>query len=399
MPCAGSGSTGTRGRSSRPQRADRHAEALERLLERGSRLPLAPPPRDDVRGLQGAPRRTSAASAASRRTRARSACACPTRARPSSTTSSAGRRAFPARAHGRPRDRPRRRLGALQLRRRGRRPRRRHHARGARRGPPLQHAQAAARVRGAAAPTAPCYAHLPLLHGPDGKKLSKRHGAASVQELRDAGYLPEAVVNYIALLGAGFAADEEHFSLEELAERFRLERVSKNPAVFDEQKLRHMNGRYLRELGLDELTARLEAFTGRDGPARRGRDLGREDPDAGRLLAAGRLPVRRPGRRPGRLRAHDLRRRRVETLGAARDALAAAPSRSRCRDVEAALRGVVERRDTQAGQGLPAGARRDRRNDRLAGDLRERRAARSRGDAGAHRWCACTRDAAACALN
>src|SRR3989440_6376365 len=111
----------------------------------------------------------------------------------------------------------------------------------------------------------PRYAHLPLLHGPDGKKLSKRHGAASVQELRDAGYLPEAVDNYIALLGAGFAADEEHFSLGELAERFRLDRVSKNPAVFDERKLRHMNGRWLRELSLDELTARLERYTGRTG--------------------------------------------------------------------------------------------------------------------------------------
>src|SRR5271165_4036209 len=112
---------------------------------------------------------------------------------------------------------------------------------------------------------APRYAHLPLLHGPDGKKLSKRHGAASVQELRAAGYLPEAVDNYIALLGAGFAADEEHFSLAELASRFRLERVSKNPAVFDERKLRHINGRHLRELGLDELTRRLEAYTGRSG--------------------------------------------------------------------------------------------------------------------------------------
>ena len=111
----------------------------------------------------------------------------------------------------------------------------------------------------------PLYAHLPLLHGPDGRKLSKRHGAASVQELRAAGYLPEAVDNYIALLGAGFAADEEHFSLSELAQRFRLERVSKNPAVFDERKLRHMNGRHLRELGTDELTRRLEEFTGRTG--------------------------------------------------------------------------------------------------------------------------------------
>jgi glutamyl-tRNA synthetase len=113
--------------------------------------------------------------------------------------------------------------------------------------------------------TPPRYAHLPLLHGPDGKKLSKRHGAASVQELRDGGYLPEAVDNYIALLGAGFASDEEFFTLPELAERFRLERVSKNPAIFDEQKLRHLNGRHLRELSTDELTARLEQFTGRTG--------------------------------------------------------------------------------------------------------------------------------------
>ena len=113
--------------------------------------------------------------------------------------------------------------------------------------------------------TPPRYAHLPLLHGPDGRKLSKRHGAASVQELREAGFLPEAVDNYIALLGAGFASDEEHFSLQELAERFRLERVSKNPAVFDERKLRHINGTHLRELGTDELTRRLEEYTGRSG--------------------------------------------------------------------------------------------------------------------------------------
>jgi glutamyl-tRNA synthetase len=111
----------------------------------------------------------------------------------------------------------------------------------------------------------PRYAHLPLLLGPDGRKLSKRHGAESVQELRAAGYLPEAVDNYIALLGAGFSADEEYFSMAELAERFRLERVSKNPAVFDERKLRHMNGRYLRDLSTDELTRRLEEYTGRSG--------------------------------------------------------------------------------------------------------------------------------------
>src|SRR6201996_3360288 len=105
---------------------------------------------------------------------------------------------------------------------------------------------------------APRYAHLPLLHGPDGKKLSKRHGAASVQELRDAGYLPEAVDNYIALLGAAFASDEEFFTLPELAERFRLERVSKNPAIFDEQKLRHLDGRFMRALAVPDLARRIE---------------------------------------------------------------------------------------------------------------------------------------------
>src|ERR671911_166936 len=108
----------------------------------------------------------------------------------------------------------------------------------------------------------PVYAHLPLLHGPDGKKLSKRHGAASVQELRDRGYLPEAVRNYLSLLGWGFDEATTFFTTEELQRLFSLERVSKNPAVFDEDKLRWMNGRYLRELPLDDLTARLEGHTG-----------------------------------------------------------------------------------------------------------------------------------------
>jgi glutamyl-tRNA synthetase len=123
--------------------------------------------------------------------------------------------------------------------------------------------------------TPPRYAHLPLLHGPDGKKLSKRHGAASVQELRDAGYLPEAVRNYIALLGAGFDAEEEYFPTEELARRLRLERISRSPAIFDERKLRHMNGRYMRDLGVEELTRRVEAFTEREG-LRAGVEISRE---------------------------------------------------------------------------------------------------------------------------
>ena len=113
----------------------------------------------------------------------------------------------------------------------------------------------------------PVYAHIPLLHGPDGKKLSKRHGAASVQEVRDQGYLPDAVRNYIALLGWGYDESTTFMTTNELVERFSLDRVSKNPAVFDEQKLRWMNGRYMRELPPPDLEARLEQFYGRDIPS------------------------------------------------------------------------------------------------------------------------------------
>ncbi|HLM86777.1 MAG TPA: glutamate--tRNA ligase [Solirubrobacteraceae bacterium] len=126
----------------------------------------------------------------------------------------------------------------------------------------LEAAQAAG--IGGSAPL-PQYAHLPLLHGPDGKKLSKRHGAASVQELRDAGYLPEAVRNYLALLGWGAGDDATVLSTEELIERFTLERVSRNPARFDEVKLKWLNGIYIRKLPVEDLTGRLEVFTGRNG--------------------------------------------------------------------------------------------------------------------------------------
>jgi glutamyl-tRNA synthetase len=112
---------------------------------------------------------------------------------------------------------------------------------------------------------APAFAHLPLLHGPDGKKLSKRHGAASVQELRDAGFLPAAVRNYLALLGWGAADDQTIISTEELVAQFDVARVQKNPAQFDVKKLTWLNGQYVRAMGVDELTAALEAFTGRTG--------------------------------------------------------------------------------------------------------------------------------------
>ena len=120
--------------------------------------------------------------------------------------------------------------------------------------------QAAKAVGFGAEHAEPLYAHLPLLHGPDGKKLSKRHGAASVQELREAGYLPEAVRNYLALLGWGSGDDATVLSTEQLVERFELERVSRNPARFDEVKLRWLDGIYVRGLSVGELADRVLAY-------------------------------------------------------------------------------------------------------------------------------------------
>jgi glutamyl-tRNA synthetase len=99
----------------------------------------------------------------------------------------------------------------------------------------------------------PGFAHVPMVLGPDKKKLSKRHGSAHVEEFAEQGYLPDALFNYLALLGAGYAADEEIFSRDELAERFRIDRVSGNPAVFDENKLRSINAVYLRRYSPQEL--------------------------------------------------------------------------------------------------------------------------------------------------
>jgi glutamyl-tRNA synthetase len=115
----------------------------------------------------------------------------------------------------------------------------------------------------------PRYAHLPLLHGPDGKKLSKRHGAASVEALRAEGYLPAAVRNYLALLGWGTEDDTTLMSTDELIERFSVERVGRSAAVFDEQKLRWMNGRFMRELPLDEYERRVAVHLALADPAAR----------------------------------------------------------------------------------------------------------------------------------
>lgn len=101
---------------------------------------------------------------------------------------------------------------------------------------------------------APVFAHLPMILGSDGKPLSKRHGATSVEEYKKEGYLPEAILNYLALLGWSYDEKTTIFSIKDLIEKFSLEKVSKNPAIFDNVKLQWMNGCYIRELPVDKLT-------------------------------------------------------------------------------------------------------------------------------------------------
>ena len=111
----------------------------------------------------------------------------------------------------------------------------------------------------------PKYAHLPLILGSDKSKLSKRHGAVSVDEYREMGYLPQALVNFIAFLGWNPGTDKEIFSLEELIREFDLNKVQKSGAIFNVEKLDWLNGCYLRQLSLDELTKRAVPFLERDG--------------------------------------------------------------------------------------------------------------------------------------
>lgn len=103
------------------------------------------------------------------------------------------------------------------------------------------------------------YAHLPLLFGPDGKKLSKRHGDTSLRAYREGGYLADAMFNYMALLGWSLDAEREVFSREEAVAAFDFDGVSKNPAVFDTTKLKWMNGQYIRAMDPSDFTARAVA--------------------------------------------------------------------------------------------------------------------------------------------
>jgi len=114
----------------------------------------------------------------------------------------------------------------------------------------------------------PVFAHVSMILGDDGSRLSKRHGATSVAAYRDLGYLPAGMVNFLALLGWALDGKTELFTLAELERAFRLERVSRNPAVFNLEKLQWLNGQHLKRLPEDERTALVTGFL-----AQRGRDL------------------------------------------------------------------------------------------------------------------------------
>jgi glutamyl/glutaminyl-tRNA synthetase len=97
----------------------------------------------------------------------------------------------------------------------------------------------------------PQYAHVPLIVGSDRKPLSKRHGSVAVERFREEGFLPEAMVNYLALLGWSLDDHTTFFTRDELVKHFDLDRVSRNPAAFDREKLEWMNGHYIREMPAD----------------------------------------------------------------------------------------------------------------------------------------------------
>lgn len=106
----------------------------------------------------------------------------------------------------------------------------------------------------------PLFAHMPMILAPDRTKLSKRHGATAVSDFIDQGYLPEAFVNFLALMGWSSPDGEEIFSLEKLINSFELERVSPAPAIFDKEKLNWVNGMYIRSLTLEDICNRSKKF-------------------------------------------------------------------------------------------------------------------------------------------
>ena len=111
----------------------------------------------------------------------------------------------------------------------------------------------------------PKFGHMPMILASDRSKLSKRHGATSVEEFRSQGYLAEAIVNYLTLLGWGPGDERELFTLNETVDLFELEQMSKKAAIYDTKKLTWMNGQYLSELPLEKILPEAKAFFIKDG--------------------------------------------------------------------------------------------------------------------------------------
>jgi glutamyl-tRNA synthetase len=128
----------------------------------------------------------------------------------------------------------------------------------------------------------PQFAHLPMILGPDRSKLSKRHGATSINEYKELGYLPEAVFNFLALLGWSLDDKTELLTQDEIVKNFSLERISRTAAVFNKEKLEWMNGVYIRGLSLDEFTRRAMPFLESGLPSNVKRPL--DDGYVGRIM-------------------------------------------------------------------------------------------------------------------
>jgi glutamyl-tRNA synthetase len=195
----------------------------------------------------------------------------------------------------------------------------------------------------------PVYAHVPNVNGADGKKLSKRHGDTGVDEFRKAGYLPDALINFLALLGWAPDGETTIMSRDELVRRFTLERVSPSPAQFDYAKLDWMNGMYLRALPPDDFAHRLILWLGEQGYAW----------DAELVRKAAPLvqeKITRLGEFPdyARFLFEEVEASvdgGAEVVAAARDALAELEPFT-AQAIEAALRGVVERLGLKPRQGF-----------------------------------------------
>jgi glutamyl-tRNA synthetase len=195
----------------------------------------------------------------------------------------------------------------------------------------------------------PVYAHLPNVNGADGRKLSKRHGATGVDEFRKAGYLPDALVNFLALLGWAPDGETTIMSRDELVERFSLERVTPSPAQFDYAKLDWMNGVYLRAMPLDAYAETLLAYLREQG----------YDWDEELIRAAAPLvqeKIAKLGEFPSfaGFLFHDVEAALDgdrEVVAAARDALAEVEPFT-AESIESALRGVVEQLGLKPRQGF-----------------------------------------------